>query len=48
MTVEEFGDANEGRYIILVSEHMIGIVDGILYDNWDSRKENIINVWKKI
>jgi hypothetical protein len=48
MTVEEFGDANEGSYIILVSEHMVGIVNGILYDNWDSRKEKIIKVWKKI
>jgi hypothetical protein len=36
-----------GHYLILVDGHLLTVIDGVLYDNWDSRSQLIQKVWKK-
>ena len=36
-----------GHYLILVDGHLLTVIDGVLYDNWDSRNESVQRVWVK-
>jgi hypothetical protein len=36
-----------GHYLILVDGHLLTVIDGVLYDNWDSRNELVQRVWVK-
>lgn len=45
-TVEEFCyDHPIGTYVLGIGGHVATVVDGDLYDSWDSRKEIPIYVW---
>ena len=47
-TVEEFcEDHPSGTYVLGFGGHVATVVDGDLYDSWDSRKEIPIYVWFK-
>ena len=35
----------QGRYLILVDGHLLTVINGILYDNWDSQNEIIQRIW---
>lgn len=48
ITVEEFADDNpRGVFILALSGHVVCIVDGVLYDSWDSRNEIVIFYWMR-
>jgi len=34
-----------GRYLILVDGHLLTVINGILYDSWDSQNEIIQKIW---
>ena len=36
-----------GHYLILVDGHLLTVIDGVLYDNWDSRSQVVERVWVK-
>ena len=36
-----------GHYLILVDKHLLTVIDGVLYDNWDSRSQVVQRVWVK-
>jgi hypothetical protein len=36
-----------GHYLILVDGHLLTVIDGVLYDNWDSRSQLVQRVWVK-
>ena len=39
-TIEAFVDHNsDGIYVFGCSGHVVTVIDGVLYDTWDSRKE---------
>ena len=45
-TIEDFcQDHPEGVYVIKSNGHMATVVDGVLYDAWDSSKNIPIYVW---
>lgn len=47
-TVAEFSDAHpDGTYILALSSHVVCIVDGVLYDTWDSSHEIVLYFWRK-
>lgn len=47
-TVENFSENfGLGKYIVGTGSHIIAIVDGVVYDTWDSRNENIIYYFEK-
>lgn len=47
MSIGEFLDLNpKGTYIIRVPGHLNCCIDGICYDIWDCRDEQISYVWK--
>lgn len=47
-TVEEFCEQNpEGTFVVFSQNHTATVVDGNLYDSWDSLGNNIIFVWYK-
>jgi hypothetical protein len=47
-TVEDFAaEHNEGVYVIGTGTHAVCIVDGIIYDAWDSSKEQPIYFYYK-
>ena len=47
-TVEEFARDNpKGRFIIALHGHVVPIINGILYDTWDSSDGIPIYYWKK-
>ena len=38
-TVEEFADSHpRGVYVIGTGDHAVTIIDGVIWDNWDSRQ----------
>ena len=46
-TIHEFIELNpEGTYIIRVEGHLTCVIDGILYDTWDSRNQIVDIVWE--
>lgn len=36
-----------GTYVVVLSNHVVTIIDGVIYDSWDSSKETPIYYWKK-
>lgn len=45
-TAEEFAESHpHGVYVLGFGGHVATIVDGILYDSWDSRQETPIFYW---
>jgi len=47
-TAGEFADAHpEGIYVLGFGGHVATVVDGILYDSWDSSNEIPIYFWRK-
>ena len=47
-TVEEFCDDHpEGIYVIKSQDHVATVVDGRLFDSWDSSMNTPIYVWRK-
>ena len=48
ITVGEFArENNRGVYILALSGHVVCIVDGVLYDTWDSSRELVLYYWQK-
>ena len=47
-TVEEFMNDNpEGTFLVKSDGHVACVIDGTLYDSWDSSQNGVIYVWKK-
>ena len=47
-TVEEFMNDNpEGTFAVKSDGHVACVIDGTLYDSWDSSQNGVIYVWKK-
>lgn len=47
-TVQDFCiDHPVGRYLLVLDEHVVTVVDGNYYDTWDSGRENPIYYWTK-
>lgn len=47
-TVEDFARENpKGRYILALHGHVVPIINGVLYDTWDSSDGIPIYYWKK-
>lgn len=48
-TVEDFARDNpQGTFILsMPGRHVVAVVDGVIYDSWDSRGENPVYYWKK-
>ena len=47
-TVEEFCDLNpDGTFVLFSENHVATVVDGDLYDSWDSSGNTINYVWYK-
>ena len=45
-TVEDFAQDNpHGTYVLGTGSHVVCVVDGDIYDSWDSSEEPIIYVW---
>jgi hypothetical protein len=36
-----------GHYLILTDGHLLTVINGVLYDNWDSRSQLVQRVWVK-
>ena len=48
VTVECFCKENpNGCYILSLDKHVVTVIDGVLYDTWDSSDEIVIYYWKK-
>lgn len=47
-TVEDFCEANPtGTFAVKSEEHVAAVIDGVLYDSWDSSMKTPIYVWRK-
>ena len=47
-TVEDFcTDHPEGTYVVKSQDHVATVVDGVLFDSWDSSMNTPIYVWRK-
>jgi hypothetical protein len=47
-TVRDFCRENpKGRYILAISGHVAAVIDGNLYDTWDSSDEHPVYYWAK-
>lgn len=47
-TAEDFTrDHPQGVYVLGFGGHVATVVDGVLYDSWDSSKEIPVYVWRK-
>lgn len=48
-TVEDFAQDNpQGTFILsMPGRHVVAVVDGTVYDSWDSRGENPVYYWTK-
>lgn len=47
MTVEEFADTHpNGVYILRIDGHLTCIKNGIVYDIWDCRTEELTDAWR--
>lgn len=48
ITVEEFANLYpKGKYILALSEHVVCIIDNVLYDTWNSKNEIVLYFWKE-
>ena len=48
ITVFEFSEEYpDGTYILALSSHVVCIIDGVIYDTWDSGNETVIYYWYK-
>ena len=48
VTVGEFARAHPaGVYVLALSGHVVCIMDGTLYDTWDSSREVVLYSWRK-
>lgn len=48
ITVREFSEAHEiGTYVLALSGHVVTVVDGVIYDSWDSENEVVIYFFEK-
>lgn len=48
MTIEKFAEEyNKGDYVVVTESHAVTIIDGIIIDAWDSRKE-VATIYFKI
>ncbi len=36
----------EGTYVLRMAKHLVTVVDGVLYDSWDSRAKCVYVAWK--
>lgn len=47
-TLEEFAkDNNRGIFVVALPGHVATIIDGNIYDSWNSSKENPLYYWRK-
>ena len=47
-TLEQFSqDHSQGVYIVGTGSHVAAVVDGVIYDSWDSSNEYPIYYWEK-
>ena len=47
-TAEDFcNEHQDGTYVLYLGEHFATVVDGVLYDSWDSRREIPQYYWYK-
>lgn len=37
----------EGTYVVALKNHVVTVVDGVLYDTWNSMDENPIYFWRR-
>lgn len=45
-TVEDFAHDNpHGTYVLGTGNHVVAVIDGNIYDSWDSSRETPIYVW---
>ena len=48
ITVEEFVKQNpRGTYVVVTQGHTMAVVDGSIYDSWDSSSEIVLYFWEK-
>ena len=46
-TVNEFARAHQrGTYLLGLNSHVVCIIDGTLYDTWDSGEKEVLYYWK--
>lgn len=41
------GDMPQGRVIVRMARHFAAVIDGVLYDTWDSRDKMVYGYWAK-
>lgn len=47
-TVADFAqDHPSGTYILALSGHVVCVVDGAIYDSWQSQNETVLYYWEK-
>ena len=47
-TVNQFaGDHPDGVYVVGTGNHVVTVVDGVIWDSWDSRSEIPVYYWSK-
>tara|TARA_R110002012_G_C11407702_1_gene586601 strand:+ start:192 stop:593 length:402 start_codon:yes stop_codon:yes gene_type:complete len=42
-----YSDMPQGRVIVRMARHFAAVVDGVLYDTWDSRYKMVYGYWAK-
>lgn len=48
ITVRQFADQHPtGTYVLALSGHVVCVVDGVLYDTWDSSSEIVLYYWTR-
>ena len=48
ITAEDFCEAHpKGSYVVAMYSHVAAIIDGVLYDAWDSGNETVLYAWVK-
>lgn len=47
-TVTEFAQEHpKGTFVLLLSGHVVTIIDGVLYDSWDSSNETVLAYFER-
>lgn len=47
-TVRQFAEDHPvGTYILALSGHVVCVLDGVIWDSWDSSNENVLYYWVK-
>ena len=48
-TVDRFAkDHPKGKYVLVVANHLVAVVDGIYYDTWDSGYKSLYGYWEEV